>query len=349
MQPELLGELPRTNPLYEFLAHEVMEKELGYRDSEPTFEIYSLDGGPTVYLYADRQSLIQIVCKFYGHKMMAGSRTGHHEVRAAFMHKEFESLKYARSLGLNTSHHNIVRPLAINEELDFVLVEEFAPGNNLVFFVMEALQSDCSLQLRERVSEAAGFLADLHNRSMTKSHESRQDSVLENLSALDYLRSTADGLVYWQTITSEERHCFDEIGERWAARSDLLKLPHEVVVHGDANPTNFLWREDNYLTVIDLERLSWGDRAFDLGFVAAELKHLFWCHSGNAQRSEPYIQHLYATYFDCLSDGMDDFTSLTTRGRFYMGCIEMRIARNTWLDFGYRRSLVEDAQACLRI
>jgi len=36
--------------------------------------------------------------------------------------------------------------------------------------------------------------------------------------------------------------------------------------------------------------------------------------------------------------GADDFASLTTRGRFYMGCIEMRIARNTWLDLGYRRN-----------
>jgi hypothetical protein len=348
MQPEPLGELPRDTPLYGFLAHDVLEKELGQRDSEPTFDIFALDGGPTVYLYADRQSQARLVCKFYGHKMLAGSRTGHREARAAFMHKEFESLIHARSLGLDTSHHNIVRPLAINEDLDFVLVEDFAPGNDLVFFVMGALQSDDSLQLRQRVSETAGFLADLHKQPGISSAERPHESVLEYLSAQEYLNSTADGLVYWQTITPEERGYFDEVCARWS-QSNLLQPPHEVVIHGDANPTNFLWNDDNYLTVIDLEKLSWGDCAFDLGCVAAELKHLFWCHSGNASRSEPYIQHLYARYYDCLPPGMEDFASLTTRGRFYMGCIEMRIARNTWLDLGYRRSLVKDAKACLEI
>lgn len=350
MEHRFVGELPREAPLYAFLVHEIMEEALDSYHAEPNFDVYALDGGPTVYLYVDRESCTRIVCKFYGHKMLAGSRTGHDEARAAFMHKEFEALKYVRSLGLDTSHHNVVRPLAVNEKLDYVLVEEFAPGNNLVSFVMEALPSDNSAQLKQRVYDTAKFLADLHNCSVFESDKEakKSEGILEDASPLEYLSSTADGLVHWQTISSDERGYFDHLGDRWA-QSKLLEAPQRLIVHGDANPTNFLWNEDNYLTVIDLERLSWGDRAFDLGFVAAELKHLFWYHTGRSFASEPYIQYLYSSYFDCLPVGADDFTSLTTRGRFYMGCIEMRIARNTWLDLGYRRSLAADAVNCLKL
>lgn len=350
MEHRLVGELSKETPLYAFLVHDIMEEELDTYQAEPTFEVYSLDGGPTVYLYVERKSCTRIVCKFYGHKMLAGSRTGHDEARAAFMHKEFEALKYARSLGLDTSHHKIVRPLGVNEELDYVLVEEFAPGNNLVSFVMEALPLGDSAELKQRVCETANFLADLHNCSILQPYKAPKELewVSPDVSPLEYLRSTADGLVHWQTISSDERVYFDDLGDKWE-QSKLLEAPQSLVVHGDANPTNFLWNEDNYLTVIDFERLSLGDRAFDLGFVAAELKHLFWCHSGNSFAGEPYIQHLYASYFDRLPVGADDFTSLTTRGRFYMGCIEMRIARNTWLDLGYRRSLAADAVNCLKL
>lgn len=349
MEPRFAGVLSKDSPLYEFLVRQVMEKELGGYQAEPAFDIYALDDGPSVYLYADSRSESRIVCKFYGNKMLAGSRTGHDEVRAAFMHKEFGALKYARSLGLDTAHHDVVRPLAVNEKLDYVLVEEFAPGSNLVASVMQALQGD-SVQLRQRVWDTANFLADLHNCSVFEPGKNLEQSeaVVESVSPLQYLRSTTDGLVHWQAISSDERGDFDDAANKWD-RSELLEAPQRVLVHGDANPTNFLWDEDNYLRVIDLERLSWGDRAFDLGFVAAELKHLFWYHSGNSFASEPYIQHLYASYFDFLAGRTDDFTSLTTRGRFYMGCIEMRIARNTWLDLAYRRNLAADAAACLKL
>lgn len=349
MERRFIGELPRDTPLHAFLVHEVMEKQLDSDHAEPAFNIYALDGGPTVYLYEDLESDTRIVCKFYGHKMFAGSRTSYPEARATFMHKEFAALEYARSLGLDTSRHNIVRPLAVNEQLDYVLVEEFAPGKDLVSFLMEALQFDDSTRLRQRVWDTASFLADLHNCSVSEHGKEQQvEAVVESVLPLEYLRTTTDGLVERQTISVDERAYFDEIGDNWK-QSKLLEAPQRLVVDGDANPTNFLWNEDGYLTVIDLERLSWGDRAFDLGFVAAELKHLFWSHSGDPFASEPYIQHLYASYFNGLPVGADDFASLTTRGRFYMGCIEMRIARNAWLDLGYRRNLVADAMGCLKL
>src|SRR5262245_42922170 len=109
MEHSFVGELSRDSALYMFLAHEVLEQELGNQRAEAAFDIYALEDGETVFLYAERESGTQLVCKFYGHKMLAGSRTGHNEVRAAFMHKEFAALKYARSLGLDTSRHKIVR------------------------------------------------------------------------------------------------------------------------------------------------------------------------------------------------------------------------------------------------
>jgi aminoglycoside phosphotransferase (APT) family kinase protein len=196
-------------------------------------------------------------------------------------------------------------------------------------------------QLRKRLTDVATFLGHLHNRSNTRTsvHETR---------VLNYMEKITNELVYWRIISGAESERLTRLRRRWA-EAQVLGAASTVTIHGDATPTNFLWDNEHGLAVIDLERLSIGDRAADLGCLAAELKHLFWNYGHGATGGEPYIQHLYASYFDSLPAGVEDFASLTLRGRFYMGCVLLRISRNIWLDLKYRRQLIEDALECLKI
>jgi thiamine kinase-like enzyme len=122
-----------------------------------------------------------------------------------------------------------------------------------------------------------------------------------------------------------------------------------VLIHGDATPANFIFEEGAGVTAIDLERLRRGDRATDLGYIAAELKHLFFWYADDLAASESYIQHFYQSYVNYMQAGDESLVSLAARGRFYMGCTELRISRNAWLDLPYRRRLIEHALGCLAL
>ena len=118
-------------------------------------------------------------------------------------------------------------------------------------------------------------------------------------------------------------------------------------MHGDATPAHFFLDARHRVTAIDLERMRPGDRALDLGCLAAGLKHHFWWHGHGSWGSEPYIQELYAACAGAAAPGAADLAALTGRGRFHMGCCELRIARNSGRDLEYRRRLVDNAEECL--
>jgi hypothetical protein len=90
-----------------------------------------------------------------------------------------------------------------------------------------------------------------------------------------------------------------------------------------------------------------GDRAADLGQMAAELKHLFFWYCGDLWGGETYIQHLYASYARFVQADAAAFATLTTRGRFHMACAQARMGCNRWLSPEYRRRLIADAEEML--
>jgi hypothetical protein len=340
MKGEYLGLLPTTDPLYAFLAEEVLDQVLGFSRREPTFDVYRLDGSSTVFRYKERETHIDLVGKFYGNKWMRGSQTGERELRAHRMRCEFNNLHQVRLLGLDTTPCRVVRPLAISESINCILVEEFAFGYNLDFLIREAVYCGKADELHECLTDIAWFLANLHNRSCSYKPINQEPP-------LNYMNKVMDQLSYWHIISAEQKKRLEQARDRWAV-SQMLRNGFEVTIHGDANPTNFLYKNRQDMVVIDLERLTRGDRAADLGCIAAELKHLFWYYGKGPLGGEEYIKHFYARYGDHLSN-IEDFGSLTNRCRFYMTCIELRISRNSWLDLQYRRQLIEDAIECLKI
>lgn len=341
MSGDHLGELSPSDPIHSLLGREVFNGNQAPNVQDPVFDVFSLDANGIIFRYGERRSGLSVVGKFYGRKWLDGSQSGQTARRAQLMHRELENLRFACTLELDGSRHRVVRPLAESESINCVLVEDYAPGPDLETFVREVLAGQDARQLFGCLDDIAWFLADLHSRT-SFGHPLPQEP------ALAYLGCVADELLFWRVACQERYGSLRLLVDHWAS-SGILATGDEVLVHGDATPTNFLWRADHDLAVIDLERLHPGDRAQDLGCVAAELKHLFWWHGQDPEGGEAFIRHLYRTYADCVLIDTEQFHELTQRGRFFMGCNMLRIARNPWLQLGYRRQLLEEATRCLKI
>ena len=97
---------------------------------------------------------------------------------------------------------------------------------------------------------------------------------------------------------------------------------------------------------VDLERLRVADRLFDLSWIAGELKHAWGWRFHNFAASEPYIGHFLRSY---LQDSRAD-AALEDRvyrlNPFYMALAELRIARNDFVSWEYRRALIHEAMCC---
>ena len=337
---ERIGTLPESDAMHAFLTEEVLCGRLGFPPKQYRFDAHRFDASGVVMRYVECEHFVDLVVKYYGRKWLDGRQSGQPQRRAELMHREFRNLEVARGLGLDWQPHRIVRPLALCEALECALVEEYAPGRNLEDYVRRAIDDAAMGDLMERLTDVAWFFADLHARSATDAATDRERPV-EDLARL------AAELAHWEIIGAGTHTAIAEAAGRWKA-SALLRPPRSVLIHGDATPTQFIFARDHDLTVIDLEHLRRADAAADLGRLAAELKHQFFWRTGDRWSSEPYIQHLYGSYGRFAGDA-EDFERLTRRAQFYMGCDELRICRNHWLDLGYRRELVDEARACLAI
>jgi aminoglycoside phosphotransferase (APT) family kinase protein len=134
--------------------------------------------------------------------------------------------------------------------------------------------------------------------------------------------------------------------DRWAD-SQVLSQGQQVLIHSDVKPPHYIFNGEYGVTAIDFEHCRSGDRAEDIGQLVAELKHRYFQGTGDLWASEAHLQHLYAGYAPV---AVNDFRAFTTRGRFYQGYFEARMGQDYhWLDIGYRRRLIADAEACLTL
>lgn len=341
MSGHYLGVLQESDPLHGFLVWDVLAGALGHAPAARVFDVFGLDPSGTLFRYAERNSGAQVVGKFFGRKWVHGRQDGEPELREALMRREFGNLCYARWLGLDGYPHQVVRPLAINAALGCVLVEELVCGTDLDHFIRATAHGGPAEPLRDRLTDVAGFLADLHTRS-------QRDEAAGQDAGIAYLGKMIGQLAHWDIVHPEQRRRLEELQGRWAA-SGVMGRGRTVQVHGDCMPLHFFHVPERGITAIDLERSRSADRAWDLGCMAAELKHLFWWYRGDPGAGEPYIRHFYDAYAACLPPGTEDFACLTARGGFFMACCELRTSRNAWLDLGYRRELINHAEACLHI
>ena len=335
-----VGVLDQSDPLRSLLV-DSLDRHYGATPKRPVFDVYRLGGGSVIYRYVERATAASLVAKFYGNKWIEGSQTGNRELRVALMHREYANAMRLRDLGLCCCPHSVVRPLDVSEACNCALIEEYVPGVNLDAFISAAVTKGRTSELHRRLGDMAAYLADLHNRSQT-------EAPVDPACALALLAREEAALARWQLLTPGQRELIAGRREGWRT-SGWLATGHQVLLHGDANPTNFIFDACGGVTAIDVESSAYGDRAVDVGCIVAELKHLFYLYSHNSWASEPYIRHFYADYTANQTGAGEHFAELTTRGRFFMACFMLRICQDAWLNLDYRRSLLQHAIECLHV
>ena len=244
---------------------------------------------------------------------------------------------YLRTPALGLRDGSVPRLLGSRPEVGLGLLLEAVPGPDLDHFLARAARGDAG-PLERALARLAELLAFFHSRP-------RPESPVLSEPALVYLKKLLRQLGEMGLLSPEEGGALAEEGRIWQER--LAASPdRQVLVHGDATPTNFLF-PDGRAVALDLERLRVGDRLWDLSWVAGELKHAWGWRAHDFLPAEDAIRHFLRAYLEAVAAEPATARRVYHLNPFYMALAELRIARNAYLAWDYRRELVAEARRCL--
>jgi hypothetical protein len=327
MSGTYLGKLEFTDPLYEILQSQVSPEVC-----QPVFHVVRMSNR-RVFKYTEETSRRALVGKFYNPE-------DPRPLRVIRQKGEFKNLKLIRTYGFDQYPHYVVRPILQEERIGLALMEEYIHGKDLDYFLKKAIYQGLTQPLKVILARLAAFLYTLHARTLSGERADLDFMVL-------YLRKILSKLTGQGVLTPSGEKRFFKLMDCWLNR-EIMKNAPEGMVHGDATPTNFIFTAKREVVAIDLERMKQADVAFDLGMVAGEIKHAFLWRTGNPYAAEPFIRHFFKAYAAHFPDPGEAFRSVTLRNPFYMALTELRIARNTYLDWNHRQRLAHEALECLR-
>jgi hypothetical protein len=326
-----LGELSRADPLHGYLQHHIAP-QLGFASPHACYKVFQFAYSRNVYLYTEKNGGPKLVGKFFklsnaDHARKSGET-------------EFNNLLFLRGLGLSARPHYVVRPYGFNPDIDNLLILEYIAAEPLSAIIAHAIHQGRRSRLFRKLSALAHFLAELHHRTAGAGTVHFDDS-------LEYMGQLLRSLTVRWGLSCTDRDEFYGLRMAWRTRGCVWE-DREVLVHGDATPSNFLFGKGRDVIAIDLERMKWADRVFDLGRLCGELKHSFFQATGDPFAAEPFIGHFLWEYCGHFPDQKSAFRSITRRIPFYMGITLLRIARNSWIDGSYRWRLVHEARQILK-
>jgi len=324
--------LDQDDPLYEVLALRVYPEI-----RRPVFHVERLSRHRLVYRYQEAETKRAVVGKFFDTR-------DQDEGRVARIKSEYRKLIRLRYLGFNTHPHYVVNPLCREERIGLAVAEEFVGGKDLDHYLAGAAWNGASAPLQEALARLANFLYRLHSKS-APAQVAHGDATARLDDVAAYFAGIVATLEGQGLLSPDRASACLRLMDRWFRCARMQA--EAVTVHGDATPTNFLFPNGNDVVAIDLERMKDADRAYDVGMVCGELKHAFLWRTGQLNASEPFIHHFLWRYACNFPAPDAAFREITRRVPFYMGLTELRIARNTWLDWEYRRRLVGEARECL--
>ncbi|MHC1710889.1 MAG: aminoglycoside phosphotransferase family protein [Solidesulfovibrio sp.] len=330
---QYVGHLAHSDPLQHYLRDSVLP-QLVHAQREPRWRVFRVAAVSDVYLYEDKWSGARVVGKFYAR---ARGLNGSYALQSA--ENEYRNLNYLRSLGFDRLPDYVVRPLGVRSDLSDLLVIEHITGEQLDTVIDAAARQGQDERLFRKLSGLARFLARMHN-STAGEHRvdfSRTQAYFDRV--VGYLAANGGVSPHRAEKLRALGHAFANKSAQW---EDV-----QVLVHGDATPSNFLFGRGQDVFAIDLERMHRDDRVYDVGRLCGELRHWFMQATGDPLRAEPFIGHFLWEYAGYFPDRERTFAAVTGRLPFYLGLTLLRIARNTWLDEGYRRRLVHEAKTIL--
>lgn len=329
MKGVYLGHLSPNDPMFDYLKYDIFSK-LG-SDCSEGIRVFGTNGSNAVYIYEDRKSCQNVVGKFF-----YSERNPDWDLAWRRLDREYRNiLNFSSYLGEN---HYVAKVLGRNDSLNCLLVVEYCTGTPLDRIILDSINNGDPGLLRGKLTALADFLATVHNRS------ARNERV-DFDSACRYYDGIIDNLKH--LLSEGDTAWFHQLKERWR-RDGVMWEDNAVLVHGDATPSNFFFGDGMYVISFDMERVRIADRCFDVGRIAGELQHFFLRTLNDRQAAEEFIGHFLWEYACRFPDREAAFNSITRRIPFYMGTTLLRIARNSYLEHGYRRLLVEAAENCLR-
>lgn len=333
MKTECIPINPRTR-LYEHLNHVVLP-EMGIELRCPDFNACRLSPDKNVYLFEEENSRSRFVGKFFGFRLQLTAVE-----QKSSLDIEFKNLANTREKGLFGFPHRIVRPLSKDEQSYCLLAEDYVRGHDLDYYIARAAHDGQHDRLMQKLALLGRFLCALHLQKPGDHQKRSKDPP-------SYFHSMVDGMKRKKLMGVETAFEFSRMIAVWQ-KADGMSGDTAVLLHGDVNPTNFFFHPEDGVTAIDLERMHCGDRVYDIGFLAAELKHHFAWRIQNAKLSERFIDHFLHAYCEGFEDAGAVFREISGRNPFYMALGEIRIARNGWLPEKHRAWLIEEALRCLK-
>jgi len=333
MNGRYLGRLPASDPLHGYLKHAIFP-QLGGMPHDPDFRVYQSVCSRNVYLYAEMRSGMRVVGKFYPQPHGGAA----HQANKG--ETEYNNLVFLRSIGFNESPHYVVRPLGFNPDIGGLLVMEYLEGRSLATIINHAIHQGDRHRLYRKLGALAHFLATMHNRTA-------KDWGVVFTDAWSYSGRLVNSLVVKRGMGPDFAGELLALRDSWRDRACMWE-DRAALVHGDVTPSNFLFGAGSNVMAIDLERMQWADRVFDLGRLCGELKHFFCQGTGDFAGAEPFIGHFLWEYCCHLPDRMGAFEAITRRAPFYIGITLLRIARNSWISQDYRWRLIHEARQTLR-
>ena len=328
-----LGHLPHADPLHGYLQHDILP-QLGVPPHNTEFRVFQSAYSSNVYLYEETHSRRRLIGKFYpAHHDHLGQSLGTGRI-------EFNNLCFLRDMGFASSPHYVVRPLGFNAGLTGLLMMEFLDGAALGTVINDAIFLGQRERLFRKLTALAYFLATMHNRTA-------KDWPVTFSDPCDYMGRLITSLTTKRGMGEGHSSELYALRETWRSQGVMWE-DRAVLVHGDVTPSNFLFGQGLSVMAIDLERMQWADRVFDLGRLCGELKHFFFQGIGDPAAAEPFIGHFLWEYCCHLPNRRDAFAAITKRVPFYLGITLLRIARNSWISPDYRLQLVQEAKQTLR-
>ena len=324
------GDIGKESRLYEYLKGP-FERIVRIKKAHDLY-VTKLGGSHMVYLIRDNRGHKRFVLKSFQAPGLSSS------IADRRMNKEYGRLKKFESLGIDESWFKVVKPLGKSDSGQF-FVEKYVSGESLGTIIRKSFQKNDDKELYDKISLFAGYLALVHKKTRRSSHV-RMAHVRQELHE-HAEQSYSAGAMCRQGLEKTK------LLINHACSYSFIRDAHRCLVHGDANPSNFLF-EAGRMNVIDVERSGYKDPVYDLGTMAGELFHYAMLYAGNPYKADPFIGHMYWVYSGNFTDQYAKFLTITKRNPLYMANSLLRISRNTGLTEAHRKRLAYHASECLK-
>ncbi|HTX44257.1 MAG TPA: aminoglycoside phosphotransferase family protein [Methanocella sp.] len=327
----ITGAVRKHSRLFRYLKNPKLRKA-AHLPPHPELHAYRLGGSHEVYLIREGKSHKKFILKSFLERDTPTRKSARH------MAKEYGALTRAHRIIDDRDWVRVARPLCKSDAGDF-FAEQYVAGTPLGDYMREAMIRGRGGELHEKLTMLAGFLGLLHKKT-------RRSSRIRASGIRGELKKHARQASLGGAFTPKELEAMERLIDE-ACSYRFIDDAKRTLVHGDANPSNFLFGRGR-LYVLDMERAGYRDPVYDLGMLAGELFHYAMRYGGDPYKADPFIGHLYWFYAGNFEDQWRTFIETTRRNPLYMANSLLRIARHPFFSRKYKRRLAYHAGECLK-